>query len=661
MKKIISSLMILMMLFQNVAFSATTYYVRTDGGTGTQCTGLADSPYSGSGSNQPCGWKHPYTALGSECANLGATCTTAGKMVGGDTLIIGPGEYMIGYDPVNIIPGSSTSWTYDATMGNVPSGPDAAHPTRILGKGWDTLTGTKPQLWGTERVASVLNVNGNNIEVQWLDVTDHSSCGSNQPAGKTIDGFPSQCQRSTYPYGPHGDIGIMWSGSNLLFRYVSVYGMGTYGWETPTTSTFGSNTFDHIVANGNPFGGWDTGQQTNGTGTTTFLNPTVEWNGCQAHYPLVSPDLSSPSNYTNCAGQGQVGNAADGISFGAAGQLAGGNWVIIGPASLSFNMGDGFDTLHGPGGIGYFSRIKAEGNGGAQMKPNGTTVYVEHSQLLGDCGWWKFSGMQATTCGTAGANGANGASCPPVVGVDYCRANGDVLSLFVSGGSLAYLYNNTIVSNGNVAVLTGAGGVCDSSTRVYGRNNIFLGGRVFAQDTAYNASGQNSTTDAFYNSGATGNGDGPCGSVVWDSDYSIYIGTKNNNEDCTGAHDKCNVSPGFVGSIPMGPTTYYTGTNMTSLVYLTPSSQAVNTGISNLTYHSGTNDSNNFPRTSPYDMGALELGSSPITTCSQDNNSCENSAQCCSGTCFAMTCVSTSPSLPTTRTFNGGLRGNLGR
>lgn len=32
----------------------TTYYVRPDGGSADQCTGLVDAPYPGSGTDQPC-------------------------------------------------------------------------------------------------------------------------------------------------------------------------------------------------------------------------------------------------------------------------------------------------------------------------------------------------------------------------------------------------------------------------------------------------------------------------------------------------------------------------------------------------------------------------------------------------------------------------------
>ena len=78
--------------------SATTYYVRTDGGTDEQCNGHADAAYPGSGSNVDCAWSHPNYAL---------PTNDRPRIDGGDTLIIGPGEYMIGWES----PGLSTKST----------------------------------------------------------------------------------------------------------------------------------------------------------------------------------------------------------------------------------------------------------------------------------------------------------------------------------------------------------------------------------------------------------------------------------------------------------------------------------------------------------------------------------------------------------------------
>jgi hypothetical protein len=42
---------------------ATTYYVRTDGGTNVQCTGTANAAYSGSGTGKACAWNNLMEAL----------------------------------------------------------------------------------------------------------------------------------------------------------------------------------------------------------------------------------------------------------------------------------------------------------------------------------------------------------------------------------------------------------------------------------------------------------------------------------------------------------------------------------------------------------------------------------------------------------------------
>ena len=51
------------LLLVSAPAQAATYYVRTDGGSAAQCTGLADAAYPGSGSSQPCAWNHPFQAL----------------------------------------------------------------------------------------------------------------------------------------------------------------------------------------------------------------------------------------------------------------------------------------------------------------------------------------------------------------------------------------------------------------------------------------------------------------------------------------------------------------------------------------------------------------------------------------------------------------------
>ncbi|MDP2654436.1 MAG: hypothetical protein Q8Q08_10455, partial [Candidatus Omnitrophota bacterium] len=77
--------------FADSAWSAT-YYVRPDGGTATQCTGLADAPYPGTGTGKACAFSHPFWAH--------APSKHPTKLKGGDTLIIdgsNKAQYMMGY------------------------------------------------------------------------------------------------------------------------------------------------------------------------------------------------------------------------------------------------------------------------------------------------------------------------------------------------------------------------------------------------------------------------------------------------------------------------------------------------------------------------------------------------------------------------------------
>ena len=145
----------------------STYYVRSDGGSSTQCTGLVDAAYAGSGTGQPCAWDHPFRAL-----PPGGTP----RISGGDTLIVGPGSYMMGYGA----PGADDCFAdgaFDCYMPPIPGGPDPAHPTRLVGAGWDTGCANPPELWGTQRANLIVNLtDASNVQVACLEITDHSGC-----------------------------------------------------------------------------------------------------------------------------------------------------------------------------------------------------------------------------------------------------------------------------------------------------------------------------------------------------------------------------------------------------------------------------------------------------------------------------------------------------
>ena len=77
--------LILCLSLANSRPRAAVFHVRQDGGTSSECTGLTDGPYPGSGEGQPCAWSHPFWAL-----EPGEP--PAWKISGGDTLIIHPGS-----------------------------------------------------------------------------------------------------------------------------------------------------------------------------------------------------------------------------------------------------------------------------------------------------------------------------------------------------------------------------------------------------------------------------------------------------------------------------------------------------------------------------------------------------------------------------------------
>ena len=65
-----------------------TYYVRGDGGSAEQCTGLTDVPYPGSGVHKPSAWDHAIRAL---------PPGGVPRIAGGDTMSIFSADYQMGY------------------------------------------------------------------------------------------------------------------------------------------------------------------------------------------------------------------------------------------------------------------------------------------------------------------------------------------------------------------------------------------------------------------------------------------------------------------------------------------------------------------------------------------------------------------------------------
>ena len=456
-----------------------TYYVRPDGGSADRCTGLVDAPAPGSGTAQPCAWDHPFRAL-----------PPGGppRIAGGDTLIIAAGSYMMGYGA----PGAETcdaGGSFGCVMVAVPSGPDPARPTRILGAGWETGTSAPPELWGTERAAIVLNLaRASNVMVAHLEITDHSSCVEFHSGGLA-------CQRDTSPYGPWAAVGVYAEDSaNVYLLRLNVHGLAATGiW----AGRLRDWTVEDVRIAGNGSVGWDgdiPGEDSN-SGTLTFRRWTVEWNGCGETYPGGQP--------AGCWAQ-SAGGYGDGVGTGE----TGGRWVIE-DSVFRYNTSDGLDLLYArlPDSSIEIRRTIAVGNAGNQIKTTGPAL-VENSIIVGNCGF--FNGQPFTH------------------NVDDCRALGTALFLVLRPGNQVSVTNNTIASEGDCLATAECNGTCTGAERVRLRNNIFRGHIDYLQPFEQSCLVYQETfpVDPF------------------DVDYSLITGVK--EDACPGPHDICGVSPGLV-------------------------------------------------------------------------------------------------------------------
>ncbi len=408
----------------------TSYYVRLDGGSASQCSGRADAPYPGSGAGRDCAWSHPFWAL---------PPGEAPRIAGGDILTIAPGSYRIGFGAPNT-GACDAAGAFGCTLAALPSGPDAAHPTRLVGKGWESGCPSKPELWGSERAWQVLDLTGtSNALVACLEITDHSGCVEFHTGGLA-------CERDTPPYGDWAAVGIFAADSRrVTLRDLDIHGLAGRGVLAGRLTDW---TVEDVRIAGNGSAGWDgdiDGDDHDG-GTLVFRRFAVEWNGCGETWPGGAP--------VGCWAQ-SAGGYGDGVGTG----FTHGVWIIEDSRFLH-NTSDGLDLLYlEPPGRVEMRRVLAAGNAGNQIKIRGDAV-LENSVAVGDCAF--FHGK------------------PFTFDVDDCRALGGTLEIDLDAGSRVELTNNTLYGEGDCLVGISVAG-CNGSETVRARNNVFLGGIDFLQ------------------------------------------------------------------------------------------------------------------------------------------------------------------------------------
>lgn len=463
--------------------TGTVYYVRPDGGSVEQCTGLADAPYPGSGVQQPCAWNHPFQAL---------PPGGAPRINGGDTLIIAAGEYPMGYGA----PGADNceaESAFDCLMPPIPGGPSPEQPTRILGAGWDTGCAAPPELWGTGRPWFIINMtDSSSVEVNCLEITDHSACVEDHTGGLA-------CERDNPPYGDWASYGLYAEDSaNVHLANLNIHGLAAGGIHAGRLRDW---TVENVRIAGNGTVGWDGDLWDDdgdaNSGRLLFRHWLVEWNGCGETYPAGDP--------VGCWGQ-EAGGYGDGVGTGE----TGGDWIIEDSAFLH-NTSDGLDLLyHTLGGSVTLNRVRAEGNAGNQIKIAGQSA-ITNSILVGSCAFFEDQ--------------------PFTYWVDHCRALGSTLVFAYTGGEQISVVNSTIYGQGDGLLGAGPreGFSCDGSETLTARNSIFMGDADYFDPS--------DITFMFYQE--------ECGSLKLDSDYNLAYNVKNmacgldGDFTTSGSHDIC--------------------------------------------------------------------------------------------------------------------------
>jgi hypothetical protein len=410
------------------ATSAATYYVRSDGGTARQCDGTADAAYAGS-HDRACAWNSLMVALPPQ--------VSGGKpgIQGGDTLIIEPGSYPIGWMPQW---GCAVSQARLCVPQAIPSG-SAGKPTRIMGAGWADGCAAAPQLWGTHGAHQLLSLDGSShVFIACLDLTDHSNCTQNYKPDQAYS-----CPHDAT--GDWADAGLRArDSSDVTLQDLRIHGLGSQGVQAGRIRDW---TVTRVKIIGNGRAGWngDLGgndHSSSNEGKLLFTDLEVGWNGCAEDYPDTSKII-------DCYGQNE-GGYGDGFSEA----WTGGDYVFIRP-DIHDNTQDGIDLLYanGTGSIsvdqGRFAR-----NNGNDLKTKGNAT-ITHSVFIAYCSAMRHAGYPA--------------------GEDACRAGGgEIANMNAPNQTVTFAYNT--VTGESACLLGGNSGEADASDTYLIHNNIFLGG-----------------------------------------------------------------------------------------------------------------------------------------------------------------------------------------
>ena len=400
---------------------ATTWYVRADGGTrysatvkSGQCNGTADAAYPGHGTDQPCAFNDPRLLYSD-----GTGAPYQWTIAGGDTVLLRGGPWRIGSGALNGCGPFSNGCTSDGAYMPPPPAGTASQPTTIRGEHFASCAaaGAKTQLFGGFSINGVFNLRAtHNVQVECLDLTDHSQC----VVGKRP---PVSCD--TNPDFAKSGILTDQNTHDITLTDLDVHGFRDNGILGPVGGLV-TATRVRVAFNGSSGWNYDDGFSTKSVnGRMAWSYVTIEGNGCVEEYPLTH---SFPAAYCYDDGNGGygdgVGTPDTQISF------------TIDHSTIRYNTQDGLDLLHTSGSNITIANSSFYGNMGQQLKlgPMSSTS-VTNSLFLTNC-----KRMSANIPGApAGWNA--GLS-------DFCRAQAGVVMVQhgddAGGGSYVWQNNDFV-------------------------------------------------------------------------------------------------------------------------------------------------------------------------------------------------------------------------
>lgn len=473
-----------------------TWYVRADGGTRTQCTGLTDAAYPGTGSGQACGfldmrWLYdnqggsPQTwIIGRGDTVLLESAASISAVSGLIAASTGPAN-RIGWDYGGPCSGAGcgAGFTWCQGIGNscgIPPPPagSPASPTHIWGANHGSCSaatnipgslalsnvpdGTKTfELYGDFGNNTVLDLSGtHDIDLQCVHVNTHGSCIIHASTSSLPNG-PAPCSASA-PISNYASEGIRSSattGTGISLTDVWVTGMQDSGWFGPIN---GAVTNTRVRYSYNVMTGFNmddgTGVQAGGTVTDTDL--TLDFNGWSQTWPYAT---AIPVGYLTTQNTG-----GDGDGLATPGSSS--DTFIENRMTCAYNGQDCYDVGHNqdPGSVSW-NHSQAWANLGGTFKSGGESASLINSFSLTNC---YRANAAITGVPTAAQTWAS-----PTTQL-FCRANGDGVGLNWLGGAtgeVLKIQDTTVVTYGGVAVdaQVQGSGTCTACT-FFSQGNVYL-------------------------------------------------------------------------------------------------------------------------------------------------------------------------------------------